>query len=63
MKSLLVKDVMLERVKITLHKSITVQQALEAGCLIGGAEFVASPDLRVLAQDKIDEFGIEYTRN
>src|ERR1700677_934129 len=61
--SLLVEDIMLERVKVTVSKSITIQQALEAGVLIGGAEFVASPELRVMAQDTLEEFGIEWTRN
>jgi hypothetical protein len=50
-QSLVVEDVKLERAsKSRSRVASTVHQALEAGLLIGGAEFVINPELGVLAK-------------
>jgi hypothetical protein len=59
-KSLVVKDVKLERVRITFPRGLTVEEALEMGMIIGGSEFVESQQLRVVAKDRLDEHGIEF---
>jgi hypothetical protein len=61
-RALVVEDVRLERVRIAFPCGLTVQQALEAGMLISGVEVVANPDLRVLAKDRLDQYGVEWTR-
>jgi hypothetical protein len=58
-QSMVVEDVKLERVRVTFPTGLTVPQALRAGMLIGGAEFVASPQLRLLAEDRLGELGVE----
>jgi hypothetical protein len=60
---LVIKDARLERVRVTFPSGLTVAAALEAGMLIGGSEFVDSEQLRVVAEDRLAERGIEFIRS
>jgi hypothetical protein len=58
-QTLIVVDVTLQRVRVAVPRGLTVAQAIRAGILLGGIEFVAREDLRVAARDQLDELGVE----
>ncbi len=58
-QKLLIKNVLLERVQVSFPGSLRVSDALRAGILLGGSEFVARDDLRELAQEQLRELGID----
>jgi hypothetical protein len=59
---IVVEDVILERERVAFPSDLTTAQAIRAGILLGGVEFVAREDLRVASRDQLDELGVAAKR-
>ncbi len=59
---LTVTNVMLERLRLTYPSGLSVQEAIRAGVLIGGAQLILNEGLRMLALDELENLGVVIDR-
>jgi len=59
-KTLILRNALLQRVRIVFPENLTVPEALRAGLLLAGADLLVSTSLRDLARKELLDCGVDW---